>query len=518
MGGNISTVHIANAYPGDIWVKVKSERLKTTTTTSKLGMAVSANISGLLQMDLGSAGAKIKKHHKTGYSAEYHQLLEAGFTKMKSGTLTPYSPPQDHKDKDRRRVFVTIKTVDAYSEVEVIAENLACEEFSNFIITKEGCITKARLDLSKAGTNWVDLDGEEHIKPSCPKCLEQKRACTVCLFEAKGKVFKKCILNMKNCKISDGLTTTIAEMETKHYVAKSIKAKEMLDKIKELASKYFVLEGRTRKCVLTIKSYGESLVEAVEDFRLDHDWSSLFWEIQNFDAVKKSLDGVTDIHNAIKGEVELIQKSAKKEHEMADKKLKKAEKNDRNSFDTGDKVAMPIFLTPGVGQVAGGICGVAIGASAAIDMIDGWELPPVASVPLKFVGGGLGALGGGAVGTIISMPGAACYVFGTVIYIKDAVKYKELSDKFLAMGTQMEMVGARLDEITNALEIIDVKFAKSKKAEDKLNFQIEKNSDRDILKSQASKIEGTATELIEACDDYLGLVKQDVEKTVEQIC
>ena len=169
--------------------------------------------------------------------------MESGFTKMQSGKVTPYSPPQDHKDKDQRRSFVTIKTVDAYFDVDIIADRLPCEECSDFIVTMEGCITKARVDLGKAGVKWIDINGEEHSKSSCPKCLEHGRPCTVCLFQAKGKIFRHCILNMKECKISEGLTNSIAEMETKHYVAKSNEAKEMLEKIKELASQYFILEG-----------------------------------------------------------------------------------------------------------------------------------------------------------------------------------------------------------------------------------------------------------------------------------
>merc|ERR1711892_885840 len=128
MGGKVSTVHIASAYPGDIWVKVETERIKETATSSKSTMGASADISGLAHMNLGSAGVDLWKKKKSGYSAEYHELMEAGFTKMDPGKVTPYSPPQDHKDKDQRRSYVTIKSIDAYFEMDTITERLPCGE------------------------------------------------------------------------------------------------------------------------------------------------------------------------------------------------------------------------------------------------------------------------------------------------------------------------------------------------------------------------------------------------------
>merc|ERR1719233_1880777 len=142
-------------------------------------------------------------------------------------------------------------------------------------------------------------------------------------------------------------------------------------------------------------------------------------------------------------------------------------------------------------------------------MIDELELHSAARVPLKFIGGGFAAVGGAAVATIGLMPLAIYTTIMKLSDIRDNTKYKELSTKFFEMGTQMAMIGARLDTIANSLEIIDDKFEKSKKAEDKLLFKQKKKANPEFLKKQVLKVESTGKGLIEACDVYLGLVKED---------
>ena len=181
----------------------------------------------------------------------------------------------------------------------------------------------------------------------------------------------------------------------------------------------------------------------------------MFWEMQNFETVKRSLEQVTDIHHSIKGEAEIIRKSANKEYSKAEKKMEKAKKE---KWEVADTMYSLTCITPGVSQVIGAAGGAGYGVALTVDKIDEWELHPAARVPLKFIGGGLAAVGGAAVGTVCLMPIAICGSIEELIEVRDNAKYKELSNKFLDMGTQMEMVGARLDTITYALEIIDDKF------------------------------------------------------------
>ena len=185
------------------------------------------------------------------------------------------------------------------------------------------------------------------------------------------------------------------------------------------------------------------------------------------------------------------------------------EKAEKEKWETEDTFVSMTFLTPGVSQAVGFAAGATGGLLLTLDKIDDWGLHPAARVPLKFLGGGLAAVGGAAVGTVVSMPAGVYLTMGLLSEIRDNAKYKELSNKFLDMGTQMEMVGARLDTITNALEIIDEKFERSKKAEDKLLFKQKKHTDINLTKKQVAKVESTAKELIEACDVSLGLVKQE---------
>ena len=60
----------------------------------------------------------------------------------------------------------------------------------------------------------------------------------------------------------------------------------------------------------------------------------MFWEMQNFETVKRSLEQVTDIHHSIKGEAEIIRKSANKEYSKAEKKMEKAKKEKWDFSDT----------------------------------------------------------------------------------------------------------------------------------------------------------------------------------------
>ena len=74
-----------------------------------------------------------------------------------------------------------------------------------------------------------------------------------------------------------------------------------------------------------------------------------------------------------------------------------------------------IVATPCVGQVVGGVGGTIAEAGKAIDFIDGLEWHPVASLPIKCVGGGLGALGGGAARVVAGMPEALYFGFKDIV-------------------------------------------------------------------------------------------------------
>lgn len=502
----MSTVYVANAYPGDILVRVDTDRVKDSKSMSKQDIKGSGKITIPGNLEISGVGAHLRKKEENKSSHDYHVRKESGFVRLPSGKVTPYCPPQDHKDKDRRRTYVTIKTIDANGDLDMIADNFPCEESTCLIITKEGFITRAGTNLGKPDAKWIDVDGEEHLKPSCSKCLDQGRPCRICLFDAKTKVFKSCIETMNECKISEVLTDTIAEMEHNKLVAKDREADDMIGKIKVLASTYFILEGRTKQCVMTIQSYGKGLLESVEDFFEDHDWKSVFWEMENFESVTNKLKDVIDTHKMIKDQASSVKKSVKKQHKFVEEKLQLAEDGKLGD----DKAFAAIVATPGVRQVVGGVGGAIAGAGKAVDLIDGLEWHPVASLPLKCVGGGLGALGGGAAGVVAGMPVALYLGFKEIVSRVGSEKYKKLAKKFIEIGNQMEMVGAHLEEIESSLTKIDGQFEKSKSAEEKLSAKIKQTITAEDLETQISRVETTARELVDVCDDYLGLIKKDV--------
>ena len=167
------------------------------------------------------------------------------------------------------------------------------------------------------------------------------------------------------------------------------------------------------------------------------------------------------------------------------------------------------------------------------DFIDDYEMSMIASVPLKFIGGGLGALAGASTSRAsqpsndaeappvqedsIKMSETMYLIFKRIVSLNCGGKFEKLAKRFLDIGIKMETVGERLEEITLSLMIIDKKFDLSKKAEEKLLFKIDQKMDQTMVTNQVSKIEITAQGLIEGCNNYLGLVGRNVNPHTSQL-
>jgi hypothetical protein len=423
--------------------------------------------------------------------------------------VTSYKPPN-------HPVYTTIISIDSNSDVEIIAKDCFVRNTSsNLIITQEGSITHAISELSIKNQRWIDIDGKEHAKTWCQKCLDHGRMCMVCLFDLKLSVLANCFESLQGCNIANSLTTVIAEMEHNKYVAKHKHAEEMMKKIKALASTYFQLEGRTKQCVLALQSYGEGLLDAVDDYREDENWKTIAWDLERFGSIKNKLQEVTNVHATIELEAEVIKKTAQEEFKSVEEKLMKAEDG---KLDRGDLAFTAMMATPGLGQVAGAVYGAYGGAVGSYHLLDNLKCPATARVPLQFIAGGLGGLVGGTAYAIGSVPLVPFFLYNTlngVAKVQKSDKYETLAQKFITIGAQMEMVSARIKEIINALQIIDQKFEKSKAAEEKLNFRL--NQGMSLLDKQATRIEGTAKELISACSHYLALVNRDMSPDMKSI-
>ena len=91
------------------------------------------------------------------------------------------------------------------------------------------------------------------------------------------------------------------------------KERELQDKlrgVKVLAERYMVLEEKTHRSVRDMKSYGEDLKEAAEEFLEDGHESDFWKEVSEIKDIQDSIKEATEEHSVVLGNVSRIKGTA----------------------------------------------------------------------------------------------------------------------------------------------------------------------------------------------------------------
>ena len=476
--GTSQSVQVANAYSQDIWVRVHSDTDETgeSGTTSELSDALaglqthstSTEIDGILSSE---------------------NMVNKGFIKIPKQEVTI------KKFNKVSKISCKIVYLDDKGRVKQLDADFQMDNSNKaLIITGTGVLIEAE----SLRNSWIDILGRDH---ECETCQQIKGTCSLCLIETRLEIVGKSITMVKACKLAKALQGMAEIIKKDGYDKKEAQVKEMLNGIENLAEEYRILEAKTGRVVRNVKSYGEHILEAVEEYLGDEDINFFWEEIQSMETVQGSLKEANEKHDAVKSKILDIQGEASEKAGQFESK-----KNDTAKYlKTYSPGKMAAFGTPGIGQLGGLVAGAWAFAEEAVDKCKSQ------GVIAQTVAGAAGLIAGGAFGlgaSIIMLPASPYFWWKYASSVADIKKFGEISSQFGSIADKMGTVEVHLGKISEALWDIENKLDKTIETEKKARERLAPwKRDKFVLRMRKN-----ADQLIESCDVYLSISSQHKHK------
>ena len=233
---------------------------------------------------------------------------------------------------------------------------------------------------------------------------------------------------IQSCQVAYELYQLI-ENSYKEAASKKVEEVEgLMEDIRQLAKKYWILEAKTKRSVRDIKAYGKYLKQAAEDYLENGDLGDLMVEMSDMKVVKKSLHEANEKHEEIRGNVIQIEKRAETHLQTCeDKAAVKMNSLIRIPFDG----LIDYILLRRTDKI-----------SDMIEKEDWSELCMYA--------------GKESIKALVSLPVWLGYTaFQAYMIIKDAKVYAKVKPQFEGILVQMGTIHTHLDTILNSISNIE---------------------------------------------------------------
>ena len=194
----------------------------------------------------------------------YEVMIESGFAKIPKQSITTFKPDINSTET----AYVTVIYYDDEEKEHYIAKDVPHGYSHSMIVTETGGI----VDAKSYDAPWVDKNGVNH---RCEFCCEIKTLCTACLIDTRLEVIQRSIRVVKHCRVAKALIASIEAIKKQGLEKKAKEVTEIIQEIENLAKHYWTLEAKTKRVVRDVKSYGEYLVEAADDFMTEGDLEEL---------------------------------------------------------------------------------------------------------------------------------------------------------------------------------------------------------------------------------------------------
>ena len=483
--GSQQSVLVANAFPQDIYVRVRSERItsdeEATNSSGQVGPGTSLKLP--LQGSF-SLQAKIEKR------TTYEVLIEAGFQRMPKGGLSTLKPPSNRT----KTVYLTVLYYDSEGNERKIAEDVPYGESLSVIVTGTGGI----VDAKDRRYPWIDLNGVDHRQNPCEVCSEISSICTFCMLDSRMKQVQVSIGVVHGCQLAKSLVGAAEKIKGNSDINTERKeVNEMIMEIESLARSYWTLESKTKEAVSNVKVYGCTSKESAEDYLEDGILSEFWKELSNIQEVSKGLQEMCNEHEKTKGEAFKLQRSAQRRSETFDEKAQAA----MEVLHDGKIPTLSLVSTPVLGQVLTGAAGGWGLGEMAVEYCEKKDTNMLVKVAAG-AGAGLAGAAAGVAFSLVTIPAGPYFWWKSIESYKDEKTYPILAEEFGSIAVQMGLVEEHLTKITKSLH--DIKFSLSvcQDTERRAIEALTKKKRKKMIK----RVLNRANELIESCDKYFSIV------------